>query len=143
MELHISLGGRGDQAARIYRQVRDAILDGRLRAGERVPPSRDLARQLSVSRNTVAAAYDRLVGDGFLEGRAGAGTFVAMPSMPSMPSARAGSRTAPVGALRPSPRWAAVAGDLALRPRSRRPATTCGPGTPTVPCSPWRRGGGC
>ena len=42
-------------------QVRDAILDGRLRAGERVPPSRDLARSLAVSRNTVAAAYDRLV----------------------------------------------------------------------------------
>ncbi|MEU0558526.1 PLP-dependent aminotransferase family protein [Dactylosporangium sp. NPDC006015] len=99
MDLHITLGGRGDQATRIYRQVRDAILDGRLRAGERVPPSRELARDLAVSRNTVAVAYDRLVGDGFLEGRAGAGTFVAMPPPAS------GSRRAPVGALRPSPRF--------------------------------------
>ncbi|MET7393277.1 PLP-dependent aminotransferase family protein [Dactylosporangium sp. NPDC005572] len=99
MDLHISLEGRGDRTDRIYRQLRDAILDGRLRAGERVPPSRELARRLSVARNTVAAAYDRLVGDGFLEGRAGAGTFVAF--RPARPS----PRRAPGGALRPAPRW--------------------------------------
>src|SRR4051794_1693192 len=75
VDLHISLEGRGDRTDRIYRQLRDAILDGRLRHGERVPPSRELARSLSVARNTVAAAYDRLVGDGFLAGRSGAGAF--------------------------------------------------------------------
>ncbi|MFC4045497.1 PLP-dependent aminotransferase family protein [Dactylosporangium siamense] len=139
MELHISLEGRGDQAARIYRQVRDAILDGRLRAGDRVPPSRDLARQLAVSRNTVAAAYDRLVGDGFLEGRAGAGTFVAMP-------APGGSRRAPVGALRPSPRWAVLAGelaaDLSARPPTRKARYDLRAGHPDgglFPLATWRR----
>ena len=37
---------------------------------------RDLSRQLSVSRNTVAVAYERLVAEGFVIGRVGAGTFV-------------------------------------------------------------------
>ena len=40
MDLHVSLAGRGDLAERIYRQLRDAILDGRLRPGEKLPPSR-------------------------------------------------------------------------------------------------------
>ncbi|WP_033262242.1 PLP-dependent aminotransferase family protein [Amycolatopsis vancoresmycina] len=76
MDFHVSLAGRGDLSARIYRQLRDAVLDGRLRAGERLPPTRELARRLAVSRNTVAVAYDRLTADGFLDGRVGAGTYV-------------------------------------------------------------------
>src|SRR3954453_21083027 len=76
MDFHVSLAGRGDPSVRIYRQLRDAVLDGRLRAGERLPPTRELARRLAVSRNTVAVAYDRLTADGFLTGRVGAGTYV-------------------------------------------------------------------
>ncbi|MEZ5419732.1 MAG: GntR family transcriptional regulator [Vicinamibacterales bacterium] len=49
MDVHIRLDGRGDLAERIFRQLRDAILDGRLRPGERLPPSRELARRLAVS----------------------------------------------------------------------------------------------
>jgi GntR family transcriptional regulator/MocR family aminotransferase len=76
VDFHVSLAGRGDLSVRIYRQLRDAVLDGRLRAGERLPPTRELARRLAVSRNTVAVAYDRLTADGFLTGRVGAGTYV-------------------------------------------------------------------
>ncbi|SFB60432.1 transcriptional regulator, GntR family [Amycolatopsis marina] len=65
--------GRRDE---IYRQIRAAVLDGRLRAGEALPPSRELAQRLAVSRNTVSAAYDRLTAEGFLVTRVGAGTFV-------------------------------------------------------------------
>lgn len=90
VDFHVSLAGRGDLAARIYRQLVDAILDGRLRAGERLPPTRELARRLEVSRNTVALAYERLSAEGFLEGRAGAGTFVTARPMP-IRTATAGS----------------------------------------------------
>jgi GntR family transcriptional regulator/MocR family aminotransferase len=76
VDFHVTLGDRGDLAAQIYRQVLGAILDGRLRAGERLPASRELARQLEVSRNTVAVAYDRLSAEGYLTGRVGAGTYV-------------------------------------------------------------------
>ena len=75
MDFHISLAGR-DLAGQMYRQFREAILDGRLKAGETLPPSRELARRLAVSRNTVGVAYDRLIGEGFIETRIGAGTYV-------------------------------------------------------------------
>ncbi|MEV0306282.1 PLP-dependent aminotransferase family protein [Nonomuraea fuscirosea] len=97
MDVHISLHGRGDLAAQVYRQLLDAILDGRLRSGERLPPTRDLARGLEISRNTVALAYDRLVADGFLVGRAGAGTFVSAEPVRG--------RAAPKGVVRPRPVW--------------------------------------
>src|SRR5215469_12356173 len=61
----------------IYAQLRAAVLSGRLRAGERLPPTRDLARHLSVARLTVATAYDWLRAEGYVYGRVGAGTFVA------------------------------------------------------------------
>lgn len=61
----------------LYTQLRAAILSGRLRAGERLPPTRDLARHLRVARLTVATAYDWLRAEGYVYGRVGAGTFVA------------------------------------------------------------------
>jgi GntR family transcriptional regulator / MocR family aminotransferase len=64
MELHISLVGRKDLGGEIYRQLRQAILAGQLRPGDPLPPSRELARRLTVSRSTVTGAYDRLAGEG-------------------------------------------------------------------------------
>src|SRR5215213_116136 len=57
-------------------RLRDDILAGRLRTGERLPPSRTLAAQLAVSRTTVVLVYDQLVAEGYAEARQGAGTFV-------------------------------------------------------------------
>ncbi|HEY4569436.1 MAG TPA: PLP-dependent aminotransferase family protein [Kribbella sp.] len=57
-------------------QFRTAVLDGRLQAGHRLPSTRDLARELSVSRSVLQAAYDQLHAEGWIEGRTGAGTFV-------------------------------------------------------------------
>ena len=56
VDLHVQLDGRRDLSAQIFRQLRDAILDGRLRPGQRLPPTRELARRLSVSRNTAGVA---------------------------------------------------------------------------------------
>src|SRR4029078_12575143 len=64
-------------ARQIYAQLRAAILDGRLRAGDRLPPTRMLARELGVARLTVATAFDWLQAEGYVYGRVGAGTFVA------------------------------------------------------------------
>ncbi|MEO8201654.1 MAG: PLP-dependent aminotransferase family protein, partial [Gemmatimonadota bacterium] len=76
MEFHISLIGRKDLSGEIYRQLRRAIVDGRLRPTDLLPPSRELARRLGVSRTTVTVAYDRLAGEGFVSSHVGAGTFV-------------------------------------------------------------------
>ena len=100
MDLHVSLDGTGDRVVRIYHAVREAVLDGRLAPGDRVPAGRELARQLGVARGTVTAAYDRLVAEGFLEARPGAGTFVT-----SVPLAADETRRARPGAVRPLPLW--------------------------------------
>ena len=60
----------------LYEQMRAAILSGQLPAGTRVPASRSMAAQLGVARNTVLAALEQLVAEGFLETRQGAGTVV-------------------------------------------------------------------
>ena len=60
----------------LYQRVRDAIADGRLRPGERLPSARGLASQLGVARGTVDAALARLIGEGYVETRGPAGSFI-------------------------------------------------------------------
>ena len=60
----------------IFDQIRSAILAGRLAPGAALPSSRSLATEMSVSRNTVLGAYDRLLAEGYVEGRTGSGTRV-------------------------------------------------------------------
>ncbi|WP_447589500.1 MocR-like pyridoxine biosynthesis transcription factor PdxR [Aquipseudomonas campi] len=60
----------------LYQRVRDAIADGRLRPGERVPAIRSLASELNIARGTVEAAYQLLIGEGYLLARGPAGTVV-------------------------------------------------------------------
>ena len=73
----------------VHVQLRDGIVDGRLQPGLKLPPSRQLASMLGVSRNTVMAAYDLLVSEGYLVGCAGDGTYVTdirrAPQRPSAP----------------------------------------------------------
>ncbi|GAA1799964.1 PLP-dependent aminotransferase family protein [Actinomadura chokoriensis] len=66
-------GGLSDWLAR---RLRDAIADGRLPVGGRLPPTRVLAADLRVSRGVVTDAYQRLVDDGHIAGRGRAGTVV-------------------------------------------------------------------
>jgi GntR family transcriptional regulator/MocR family aminotransferase len=61
----------------IYETIRRSILRGGFHSGRQLPASRLLAKQLGVSRMTVVNAYEQLLAEGYLEGRAGAGTFVA------------------------------------------------------------------
>jgi GntR family transcriptional regulator/MocR family aminotransferase len=130
VDFQITVGDRGDRATRIYTQVRDAILDGRLRADEQLPPSRELAARLEVSRNTVALAYERLTAEGFLVSRVGAGTFVSG----DRPSTRA--RTAPAGTgVRPRAIWADA--PLFSLPRPARPRFDFSVGIPDARLFPW------
>ncbi|MDO8252816.1 MAG: PLP-dependent aminotransferase family protein [Rhodoferax sp.] len=60
----------------LYEALRRAILDGKLSAGDRLPSSRELTHDLSMSRNTVVAALNQLGVEGYLVSRVGSGTFV-------------------------------------------------------------------
>jgi GntR family transcriptional regulator/MocR family aminotransferase len=57
--------------------LRDAIRTGRLRGGERLPSSRELARELGVSRGIVQDCFGQLLAEGYLTSRTGSATRVA------------------------------------------------------------------
>ncbi|WP_315818465.1 PLP-dependent aminotransferase family protein [Paraflavitalea speifideaquila] len=61
----------------LYEQFRAMILGNRLRPGDRLPPGRNLAKELGVARVIVSQAYEQLIMEGYLSGKTGAGTFVA------------------------------------------------------------------
>jgi GntR family transcriptional regulator / MocR family aminotransferase len=134
VEFHVSLVGRKDLTGEIYRQLRRAILDGRLPPGGRLPPTRELAARLSVSRTTVTVAYDRLAGEGFLTAHVGAGTFVS----DGLPGATHRTRRTG-GALRPRPFWDTIPNPLVFE---RAAEFDFRPGVPDArlfPYQGWRR----
>ncbi|MDE1952087.1 MAG: PLP-dependent aminotransferase family protein [Betaproteobacteria bacterium] len=61
---------------RLYQTLRSTILGGRLTAGTQLPSTRDLARDLDLSRNTVMSAVGQLVAEGYLTAQQGSGTYV-------------------------------------------------------------------
>ena len=81
---------------RLYDALQQAIQDNDIAGGTRLPASRDLARDLGISRNTVLSAYEQLQSEGYLETRTGSGTFVSLrlpdPQLPVVPLAPGGSR---------------------------------------------------
>jgi GntR family transcriptional regulator/MocR family aminotransferase len=67
----------GISAARwLYSSLRFGILEGRLRAGARLPATRDLARHYGLSRGTIVAAFEQLKSEGYVEASVGSGTYV-------------------------------------------------------------------
>lgn len=100
VDLAVDLSQRTGRTDAIYRALHAALTAGRIRAGERLPSTRDLARDLGVSRASVTEAYERLVAEGFLETRTGSGTFATAAAGDTSPARhRAG------GALRPKAGW--------------------------------------
>jgi GntR family transcriptional regulator/MocR family aminotransferase len=110
----------------LYRQICDgyrrAIVEGRLRAGQRLPSTRALAAELGVSRIPVLGAFDQLLAEGYFESRVGSGTFV--------------SRTLPGEAGPPAPSAAPDARTAAPRATGRRAAL------PHAPPERWLAGVG-
>ena len=94
-------------AEQIYRRIRAGIQEGQLRPADPLPSSRELADRLTVSRNTVTAAYDRLGAEGLIDARPGVGAFVSVratrPGPAVGPEAAAGPRPQPLWASLPAP----------------------------------------
>lgn len=70
--------------AQLASAIRCMVHGQELTSGDRLPPSRLLAAELSVSRITVTSAYDQLVSEGYLIGQQGAGIFIA-PHLENLP----------------------------------------------------------
>jgi GntR family transcriptional regulator / MocR family aminotransferase len=64
----------------LFQQIRKAIVDGRLKAGTKLPSTRKLQEEFGISRNTTTAAIELLFAEGLVEGKTGSGTFVTSPA---------------------------------------------------------------
>ena len=82
VELPLDLSGAhitasASSAHRLYQALCRTIVEGLVKPGEPLPPSRALAKQTGFRRNAVVTAYERLISDGFAEATVGSGTYVA------------------------------------------------------------------
>jgi GntR family transcriptional regulator/MocR family aminotransferase len=122
-DLHLDLGETITPGARGARELllsalRDAVRSGRLAPGTMLPPSRSLATDIGLARNTVAEAYAELVAEGWLASRQGAGTWVVNEGGDHIPARPRGVRVVPTHNLMPgSP-------DVSEFPRSEWAAST-------------------
>lgn len=119
-DLHLDLTGRraagaGLRAA-LEDALREAVQDGRLAPGTRLPSSRALGEDLGIARNTVVEAYGQLTAEGWLGSRQGSGTTVAERATPRP----AGRPAALPPGIRPTGRHDLLPGrpDLSLFPRT-------------------------
>ena len=72
----LKLDGEGPAYRQVYRAVKARIAAGELKAGAKLPPTRELAGTLGLSRTTILQAYDQLTAEGFITGRTGSGSYV-------------------------------------------------------------------
>jgi GntR family transcriptional regulator/MocR family aminotransferase len=105
-DLHLDLrqtitpGARGARDL-LLSALRDAVRSGRLAPGTMLPPSRSLATDLGLARNTVSDAYAELVAEGWLASRQGAGTWAVNASGAGIPARPRGVRVVPTHNLMP------------------------------------------
>jgi GntR family transcriptional regulator / MocR family aminotransferase len=111
------LDAREPLSRQIYLWFRLAILRRVMASGERLPSTRELAEQLHVSRTVVVLAYEQLLAEGFVVGRAGSGTYVA----DALSSARLSARTARIKVRLSRYGRAATAAATANFPEQKRP----------------------
>jgi len=124
--------GPAPLTAQIVGQLRAAMTDGQLAAGERLPSTRALAVTLGISRTVVTGAYAQLFAEGWIEGRHGSGTYVADGASTS-DGTGAAHTGASGGAGRAGPDGRAA----------HAPAGPPGPGRPVIelrPGIPWTAG---
>ena len=75
--IHLDRDGAQPMKRQIYQQLKDEMLSEKIRGGEALPSTRELARALNVSRNTVGEAYEMLIAEGYVINHQGAATRVA------------------------------------------------------------------
>ncbi len=135
MELFLDRSDERGLTAQLYDQLREAIVAGQIRPGDRLRATRRVAAELGVARSTVAEAYYRLGAEGYITGRAGGGSVVSpVPVSPPDGPRRTRAHLVPVPAA------------AAVRPYGERPVAPVvydfRPGTldPALfPTADWRR----
>ncbi|WP_227268477.1 MocR-like pyridoxine biosynthesis transcription factor PdxR [Roseobacter weihaiensis] len=107
-------------SVQLYMGLRDILLSGWLKPGDRLPASRTMAREAGVSRTTVIDAVDRLISEGMLTARVGAGTYVSKNLVLQKPQSTPVSATAEA-ASQPRLSYTVSHASGAYAPRARLP----------------------
>jgi GntR family transcriptional regulator / MocR family aminotransferase len=105
-EIGVERSARGSRQSSqsLYRQLKEAIADGRLAAGTKLPATRRSASYFGVSRNTAIAVYEKLLSEGYVVARNGSGTYVAQrPNTPAAARTRARAQSPAVRSPASSP----------------------------------------
>ncbi len=136
MDLAIDLVKTSPLNEEIYRQIKHAIVDGVLQPGTALPPTRQLAQTLNVSRSTVTLAYERLAAEGLIASRVGAGTFVS-DELRRIPTV--GKPLRLESPLSPRPVWSEINLSAAFAQSGRFDFRTGLPDTSRFPQAAWRR----
>ena len=66
----------------IYIQIKNQILNGELKKGDKLPPTRFMAKEYGISRNSVVSAYEQLRVEGYINSVIGSGFFVESIDVP-------------------------------------------------------------
>jgi GntR family transcriptional regulator/MocR family aminotransferase len=104
LSLDIDRSTPGTISNQLYAAMRDMIHAGGLSSGERLPASRTLAKDLGISRTTVINVFDRLISEGLIESRTGAGTYVSDAMMAARPIPPDGVNAARIDQIMRKPR---------------------------------------
>lgn len=94
--IRLESDGEGTLQVKLYRTLRSAIAHGAFAPGTRLPSSRAISQDLGVSRNTVTAALDELIADGWVEARRGSGVYVLHERLLEQPEVRAAPADGPL-----------------------------------------------
>ncbi len=130
-------------STQLYVILRDLILSGGFAAGDRLPASRTLARDLTLSRTTIIEAFDRLTAEGLIESRVGAGTYVSKaleverPRAPNPPVRAEDSKTPRLA--RAMAQSVGRFGERSRLPSTARAFTTALPAFDAFPMAQWAR----
>lgn len=131
---HADFHPRLAQQRRLYEAAKTAIHQQRLGAGNKLPSSRDLARDLGIARNTVIAAFEQLAAEGYVRSAQGSGTYVA-----DLPQLAFTARMAPAAEAALSARGSVIAAHPAGARYEIQPFAPGDPDFSAFPFKLWQR----
>jgi GntR family transcriptional regulator/MocR family aminotransferase len=124
----------------VFDHLRHSIMSGALPGGGRLPPSRSLAHELGVARQTVVLAYERLAAEGYVRGRTGSGTYVATDLPDQAPAPAEPPRIAAIALSARGARLAAIPATATARAPSAGLLLAGGVPAPDLfPAQAWAR----
>jgi GntR family transcriptional regulator/MocR family aminotransferase len=125
----------------IYRQVRSCVLTGVLAPGAKLPSTRALASELGAARASVVAAYELLLAEGYVDGRAGSGTFVSddLTGLAARPARRRAATRSAKPQPAPEPAQAFTARGRSTAQTDERPFNTGRTLTDARTVETWRK----